>query len=157
VDANAGEPRPTRFIIYADGKLRWRSQALNKFGASEEFHLDVRKVEVLELRAYLENGLDTGTEPVWMDPYVIVGQHAAPVERPKDPGKKVVKIDDGPPSLEAKSPKETLDVRINRNIAPDAKLAMLKAGDKAFLSDLREFAAMTTPTNWEFAKDGRTG
>jgi hypothetical protein len=150
-------PKPTRFVIYADGKLRWRSKTLNQYGASEEFHLDVRKIDVLELRAYLVDGLDIDTEPVWMDPYVIVGQHAAPVAPPKGAGKKVVKVNEGPPSLEPKAPKETVDVRVMPNIAPDAKLAVLKGGDKVFLSDLKEFAVFTTPNNWQFAKEGRSG
>jgi eukaryotic-like serine/threonine-protein kinase len=66
-------PQPTRFVVLADGKVRWRSQTMNTRGLPEAFHLDVRGVDVLELRVYCERPTSTGSHAVWLDPYVVVG------------------------------------------------------------------------------------
>lgn len=77
---------------------------------------------------------------------------APPEKEPDNPAPAVV-LRTLPPT----GPKETEDVVVLPTIAPDAGLADLKSGDKAYLSDLREFAFRTTPTNWKFAKNGKVG
>jgi len=156
-ERNPGAPKPTRYVIIADGKVRWRSKVLSQYGAKEDFRLDVSAVDVLELRCFLENGgPDIRTDAVWLDPFVVVDPNPPVAVRPIEPGE-AGKAKNKPPSLDALGPKETEDVKVMANIAADARLANLKPGESVFLSDMNEFAFKTTPTNWKFAKQGRVG
>jgi serine/threonine-protein kinase len=67
------------------------------------------------------------------------------------------KVQEKAPTLEPMGRKETEDVYVMPTIAPDKALTQGQSGAKHFLSDLREFAFKTTPTNWSFAKNGRVG
>ncbi|MCI0640588.1 MAG: protein kinase [Gemmataceae bacterium] len=65
-------PHPTRFSILGDDKVRWRSQLFKERSVSEAFNLDVKDVNVLELRVYCETAFSHGSHAVWLDPYVFV-------------------------------------------------------------------------------------
>jgi hypothetical protein len=115
-------------------------------------------VDVLELRVQVVNG-NSGVHAVWVEPRVL--QKLGSADRPGEPTVEVKppgpKAKDQPASLEPAGPKETGDVFVMPTIAPDAALAGRKPGDNVFLSDMKEFAFKTTPTNWPFAKNGRVG
>ncbi|MCI0380982.1 MAG: NPCBM/NEW2 domain-containing protein, partial [Gemmataceae bacterium] len=65
-------PAPTRFVIMGDDKVRWRSNLITKCGDSEAFNLDVKDVDVLELRVYVDGIIADGSRAVWLDPYLLV-------------------------------------------------------------------------------------
>jgi NPCBM/NEW2 domain len=66
-----GQPSPCRWVVMGDGKVLWRSNAINKFGVQEGFVVDVSNVNVLELRIYVESGSSHLCHSVWIDPYVV--------------------------------------------------------------------------------------
>jgi hypothetical protein len=66
------DPKYTRFVILADGEVCWRSKSIIERGVPEAFHLDVRGVDVLELRVYPDKTHNTGAHAVWLDPYVVL-------------------------------------------------------------------------------------
>jgi serine/threonine protein kinase len=81
------QPKPTRFVILADGRVRWRSSIINQRGVTEAFDLDVHDVDVLELRAYIDRNLNAGAHAVWLDPFVIAGQGKPTYFTPKEHNK----------------------------------------------------------------------
>jgi NPCBM/NEW2 domain-containing protein len=68
-DERHSTPPPTRFLVLGDGKLLWRSASIKGWPAPQPFHVDVSKVDVLELRTYVEMG-HFGAHAAWVDPYV---------------------------------------------------------------------------------------
>lgn len=71
-DAAIGARPPTHFLVLGDGKVLWRSQAIDRHERTEEFSIDVRAVEMLELRVFIEAGEPAGCHAVWIDPVVTI-------------------------------------------------------------------------------------
>jgi hypothetical protein len=69
-DDTFGSPS-TRFVVFGDDKLLWRSPSISNRNHTETFTVDVSEVDVLELRTYTETGLVTGALAVWLDPFVV--------------------------------------------------------------------------------------
>ncbi len=102
-------PHAYRFAIFADDQLRWRSSALKNYGAHETFELDVRGVDVVELRCYPENDPDPWSATVWLDPFVIVDPSPSASAPPKvaaepKPAPPAPKPDPGPAAAGAGEP-----------------------------------------------------
>jgi hypothetical protein len=69
-DEPGSRPPPTRFLILGDGKVLWRSGAIREWKVKEEFDVDVRNVDILELRTFVEHN-HFGAHAAWVDPYVL--------------------------------------------------------------------------------------
>jgi hypothetical protein len=148
---------PATFTVLGDGKELWKSAEIwHKLPRSQDCQVIVKDVEMLELRVQVPN-LNKGVHTVWVEPRVL-----QKFDSPDGPGggedkRPAAAPGDKTSSLTPTGPKETDDLYLLPTIAPDRGLAEQKAGDKVFLSDLKEFAFKTTPTNWPFAKQGRVG
>jgi NPCBM/NEW2 domain len=76
-DDKQTKPNPTRFEVFGDGQLLWRSPALGAFGETSSFSgRDVSQVNVLELRTSVDSGDDMGAHAVWLNPFVVVRKEA---------------------------------------------------------------------------------
>lgn len=63
-------PSPVTFIIWGDGKELWRSDVLKARGEKQEFSVDVRTVDVLQLEVNAA-GSSFGSHAVWIEPRVL--------------------------------------------------------------------------------------
>jgi serine/threonine-protein kinase len=143
-------PAPTRFAVLGDGKVLWRSKVIATRGVPEKFTINVRQVDVLELRVYTEDGSNRGAHAAWLNPYVVFDETSALAKGGRVKGR--------PVPLEPKGPKEMDRVYLMPTIAPDAKLVGRKAGVKVFLSNLKEFSVKGDWGNpGAFAKNGHVG
>jgi eukaryotic-like serine/threonine-protein kinase len=149
---------PATFTVLGDGKELWQSRFISHTHArSQDCQVIVKGVDVLELRVHVANG-NQGVHAVWVEPRVLQKFDSPdPTGGPKVTEKSREPKGKEPLPVVAKNPKETEGLFVMATIAPDAKLAKLRPGDKVFLSDLNEFAFKTTPLNWKFAKEGRVG
>jgi hypothetical protein len=69
LDKDAGVS-PVRFVVLGDGKVLWRSPVIRDRGVVEKFAVDVAQVDTLELRVYVQRGDGSGSQAIWIDPYV---------------------------------------------------------------------------------------
>ncbi len=69
LDKDAGVS-PVRFVVLGDGKVLWRSPVIRARGVVEKFSVDVAQVDTLELRVYVQRGDGSGSQAIWIDPYV---------------------------------------------------------------------------------------
>jgi hypothetical protein len=65
-----GGVSPVRFVVLGDGKVLWRSPVIRARGVVEKFSVDVAQVDTLELRVYVQRGDGSGSQAIWLDPYV---------------------------------------------------------------------------------------
>jgi hypothetical protein len=71
------KPDPTRFEVFGDGQLLWRSRVIASLGEIAGFSdKDVSQVNVLELRTRVESGDGQGAHAVWLNPFVDVRREA---------------------------------------------------------------------------------
>jgi hypothetical protein len=79
-DSNEGQVTgPTRFEVYGDGKLLWKSKAITTYKQTDDCLVDVTGVDVLELRVG-HTGSGYGAHSVWLDP-ILVGPDAAAIRK----------------------------------------------------------------------------
>ena len=71
------KPSPTRFEVFGDGQLLWRSPVIANFGETSGLSgKDVSQVDVLELRTSVDSGDGLGTHAIWLNPFVVVRKEA---------------------------------------------------------------------------------
>jgi hypothetical protein len=72
VNDDGGPATPVRFKVFGDGKQLWESAPVSAKGVEESFEIDVRGVQVLELRVFVDGWSNHGCHAVWLDPRVVV-------------------------------------------------------------------------------------
>jgi S1-C subfamily serine protease len=70
---------PTTFEVYGDGKLLWKSKAINNHRQLDECSVDVSGVDVLELRVG-NTASNWGASSVWLDP-ILIGPDADAIRK----------------------------------------------------------------------------
>jgi hypothetical protein len=67
---NEPAPSPITFLVFGDGRLLWQSRVVSTRGVSEDCSVDVRGVNVLELRTDAKAS-SFGSHAVWFEPHVL--------------------------------------------------------------------------------------